>query len=49
MDFKRIFRGPIVYIIIAIVIVVIGSSLLQGSGFKEISVKHGLTLLSSSS
>jgi len=46
MDFKRIFRGPIVYILIAIVAVVIGSSLLSGTGFKEVSVKHGLELLS---
>jgi cell division protease FtsH len=45
MDFKRIFRGPIVYIVVAIVAVIVGSSLLTSSGFKEISVKDGLTLL----
>jgi cell division protease FtsH len=48
MDFKRIFRGPIVYIVIAIVAVIIGSTLLQGSGYKEVSVKHGLDLLAGS-
>ncbi|MFT4123971.1 MAG: ATP-dependent zinc metalloprotease FtsH [Microbacteriaceae bacterium] len=47
MDFKRIFRGPVVYIVIAIVAVIIGSSLLSGSGYTEISVKHGLELLAS--
>ena len=45
MDFKRIFRGPIVYIVVAIIAVIVGSSLLTGSGFKEISVKDGLELL----
>jgi cell division protease FtsH len=45
MDFKRIFRGPIVYIVVAIIAVIVGSSLLTGSGFKEISVKDGLALL----
>jgi cell division protease FtsH len=45
MDFKRIFRGPIVYIVVAIIAVIVGSSLLTGSGFKEVSVKDGLALL----
>jgi cell division protease FtsH len=45
MDFKRIFRGPVIYILIAIVAVIIGSSLLSGSGYKEVSVKQGLELL----
>jgi cell division protease FtsH len=45
MDFKRIFRGPVVYILIAIIVVIVGSSLLTGTGFKEVSVKHGLELL----
>ncbi|MDM4761651.1 ATP-dependent zinc metalloprotease FtsH [Galbitalea sp. SE-J8] len=45
MDLKRIFRGPVIYIVIAIVAVVIGSSLLSGTGTKEVSVKKGLELL----
>ena len=46
MDFKRIFRGPVPYIIIAIVAVIVGSTLLTSSGSKEVSVKEGLSLLS---
>lgn len=45
MDFKRIFRGPIIYIVLAIAAVWIGSTLLTGSGFREISTQEGLDLL----
>ena len=45
MDFKRIFRGPIVYILLAIAAVWIGSSLLTGSGFREVTTQEGLDLL----
>ena len=48
MDFKRIFRGPIIYIIIAIAAVWIGSTLLTGSGFREVSTQEGLALLKGS-
>jgi cell division protease FtsH len=47
MDFKRIFRGPFLYIVIAIAVVWIGSTLLTGSGFKQITTDQGLTELSS--
>ena len=45
MDFKRIFRGPLVYIVIAIVVVWIGSSLLTGTGFRSVSTEQGLQYL----
>ena len=45
MDFKRIFRGPIIYIVLAIAAVWIGSTLLTGSGFREVSTQEGLELL----
>ncbi|MFZ2963654.1 MAG: ATP-dependent zinc metalloprotease FtsH [Rhodoglobus sp.] len=45
MDFKRILRGPIIYIVLAIAAVWIGSTLLTGSGFREISTQQGLALL----
>jgi cell division protease FtsH len=48
MDFKRIFRGPIVYIVLAIAAVWIGTTLLTGSGFKEVSTQEGLDLLKGS-
>ncbi len=48
MDFKRIFRGPIIYIVLAIAAVWIGSTLLTGSGFREISTAEGLDLLKGS-
>jgi cell division protease FtsH len=45
MDMKRIFRGPIVYIVLAVVLVWIASSLLTGSGFREVTTQEGLDLL----
>jgi len=48
MDIRRIFRGPIIYIILAIAAVWIGSTLLTGSGFKEVTTQEGLTLLKGS-
>ena len=45
MDFKRIFRGPIVYILLAVIAVFIGSSLLTGSGFRDVTTQDGLKLL----
>ena len=48
MDFKRFLRGPLVYILLAIVVVSVGFSLLTSSGFREITTQQGLELLSSS-
>ncbi len=45
MNFKKIVRGPVVWILLAIVAVWVGSSLLTMSGFREISTQHGLELL----
>jgi cell division protease FtsH len=47
MDMKRLFRGPIVYIVLAVVAVWIGSSLLTGSGFREVTTQEGLDYLQS--
>jgi cell division protease FtsH len=47
MDLKRIFRGPLVYIVIAIVVVWVGSSLLTGTGFRSVSTEQGLQYLKS--
>ena len=47
MNAKKIFRGPILYIVLAIVIVWIGSSLITMSGFKPVSTQKGLELLQS--
>ena len=46
MNMKKILRGPIIYILLAIVAVWIGSSLITASGFKEVSTQEGLELLS---
>ena len=48
MDFKRIFRGPIIYIVLAIAVVWIGSTLLTATGFREITTQEGLELLEGS-
>ena len=46
MNMKKILRGPIIYIVLAIVAVWIGSSLITTSGFREVSTQEGLELLS---
>jgi cell division protease FtsH len=45
MNIKKILRGPIIYILLAIVAVWIGSSLITASGFREVSTQEGLELL----
>ena len=45
MDIKRLLRGPIVWIVLAVVVVIAGTSLFTGSGFKEVTTQQGLSLL----
>jgi cell division protease FtsH len=45
MNLKKIVRGPILWIVLAVVAVWIGSSLITMSGFKEVSTQKGLELL----
>ena len=45
MDFKRILRGPLVWIILAIAVIAIGFSVFSGSGYQQITTKQGLDLL----
>jgi cell division protease FtsH len=45
MNLKKLFRGPIPYIVLAGIIVWIGMSVFTMSGFKEISTQKGLELL----
>jgi len=45
MDFKRILRGPVIYIVLAIAAVWIGATLLTGTGFKAVTTQEGLSLL----
>ncbi|WP_426625388.1 ATP-dependent zinc metalloprotease FtsH [Leifsonia sp. McL0607] len=46
MNVKKIFRGPILYVVLAIIAVWIGSSLITMSGFKSVTTQQGLDLLS---
>ena len=48
MDVKRIFRGPVVYIILAVAVLGIGFSLLNTSGYRQVSTQEGLQLLKGS-
>ena len=45
MDFKRIFRGPLVYIVLGAIILIVGFNLLTASGFRSITTQQGLELL----
>ena len=43
MNFKKLFRGPFIYVILAIAAVWIGSSLITMNGYKAITTDQGLT------
>ncbi|AWB90083.1 ATP-dependent zinc metalloprotease FtsH [Salinibacterium hongtaonis] len=45
MDFKKLLRGPLVYIAVGLIVVSVGFSLLGGSGFREVSTQQGLEFL----
>ncbi|WP_111721430.1 ATP-dependent zinc metalloprotease FtsH [Homoserinimonas sp. OAct 916] len=45
MNVKKLFRGPFVYIALAVIALWIGTSLITASGFKEISTQQGLEFL----
>ncbi|HEX5511087.1 MAG TPA: ATP-dependent zinc metalloprotease FtsH [Actinomycetales bacterium] len=45
MDFKRILRGPVIWILIALLVVLVGSQALSGGGYQRIDTAQGLQLL----
>ncbi len=45
MDFKKFLRGPLIYILLAVVVVSVGFSLLSGTGFREVTTQEGLKYL----
>ncbi len=46
MDFKRILRGPLIYIVLGVVILIVGFNLFAAAaGFKQITTQQGLELL----
>jgi cell division protease FtsH len=45
MDFKRIFKGPIVWIVLGALALLLGFNLLNVNGFREITTQEGLDLL----
>jgi cell division protease FtsH len=45
MDVKRILRGPVVWILVALLVVLIGSQAFSGGGFQRITTSEGLELL----
>jgi cell division protease FtsH len=47
MNFKKLFRGPFLYIILAIAAVWIGSALIGMNGYQKIDTEVGLNMLSS--
>ena len=44
MNVKKLLRGPLLYIVLAVIAVWVGSSLLTMSGFKEVTTQQGLAL-----
>ena len=44
---KKIFKGPLIYLILAPLIVLLGWSLLSGAGVREVTTERGLEMLKS--
>src|SRR5680860_606543 len=45
MNVKKLLRGPLLYIVLAVIAVWVGSSLITMSGFREVSTQQGLEFL----
>jgi cell division protease FtsH len=48
MDFKRILRGPFVYIALGVIALIVGFQLLSGTGSRQVTTEQGLALLDGS-
>jgi cell division protease FtsH len=46
MNFKKLLSGPIVWIVLAFVVLVVGTQMLSGGGYRQVSTATGLQLLS---
>jgi cell division protease FtsH len=47
MNFKKILSGPFVWIFLAIIILITGTSLINGQTFQQVDTKYGLELIES--
>jgi cell division protease FtsH len=45
MNFKKLRSGPLLYIVIALIVVWVGMGMINGSEFKQVTTSHGLALL----
>jgi cell division protease FtsH len=45
MNFKKILSGPFVWIFAAILVLLIGSSMVNGTTFKKVDTAYGLSLI----
>jgi len=48
MDFKRILRGPLIYILLGLAALLVGFNLLSGTGSRPVTTEQGLALLDGS-
>ncbi|TXK19055.1 ATP-dependent zinc metalloprotease FtsH [Homoserinibacter sp. GY 40078] len=46
MDFKRIFRGPLIYVALGVILLVVAFNLFTATGFRQVTTQEGLELLS---
>jgi cell division protease FtsH len=45
MDFRRILKGPAIWIVVALLVLLVGSQALSGGGYQNIDTSDGLKLL----
>jgi cell division protease FtsH len=42
MDFRRILKGPAIWIVVALLVLLVGSQALSGGGYQNIDTSDGL-------
>ncbi len=47
MNFKKILSGPFVWIFVAVMVLLIGSSMINGNSVKQVTTAYGLELIES--
>ncbi|MEY4263026.1 MAG: hypothetical protein RLY88_734 [Actinomycetota bacterium] len=47
MNLKKIFAGPFIWIFVAVMVLLVGSSMISGSGVKTVDTAYGLNLIES--
>ncbi|MEY2954704.1 MAG: cell division protein rane-bound ATP-dependent protease, partial [Actinomycetota bacterium] len=45
MNFKKLLSGPFVWILLALLVLIVGTQMLAGGGYRPVSTSTGLSLI----